>query len=190
LQNVLRRVGMLINITAKGVAVPPDLKAITERKMEKLVKLLRRIDTVDITCSRERQWRVVEMVISANGVLVRGQDRGVDIRSAVDSLVEKLERRIKKSRSKLMEQYRTHPETKQAWEAEIPAEETEEAIDLEPMLVRSKRFTVKPMNPDEAAAQMELVGHDFFVFRNAETEQVNVIYRRKDGNYGLIEPEF
>jgi len=58
------------------------------------------------------------------------------------------------------------------------------------MLVRNKRFTVKPMNPEEAAAQMELVGHDFFVFRNAETDQVNVIYRRRDGNYGLIEPEF
>jgi putative sigma-54 modulation protein len=58
------------------------------------------------------------------------------------------------------------------------------------MLVRSKRFTVKPMAPDEAAAQMELVGHDFFVFLNSETDQVNVIYRRKDGNYGLIEPEF
>jgi len=180
---------MLINITAKGVAVPPDLKAIAERELEKLGKLLRRIDTVDITCSRERQWRVVEMVISANGVLVRGQDRGVDIRTAVDSLVEKLERRIKKSRSKLMEQYRTHPETRQAWAAG-PEEEEETAVDLEPMLVRSKRFEIKPMNPDEAAAQMELVGHDFFVFRNAETEQVNVIYRRKDGNYGLIEPEF
>ena len=72
------------------------------------------------------------------------------------------------------------------------AETLEEATeaDVEPSLVRSKRFSIKPMSPEEAAAQMELLGHDFYVFRNAETEQVNVLYRRKDGNYGLIEPEF
>jgi len=175
---------MQINITAKGVAVPPDLKEVAEKKIEKLGKLLRSIDTVDIICSRERQWRVVEIMINANGVLVRGEDRAIDIRSAIDSLMDKLERRIKKSRSKMVEHYRNLPETRDAWEAE------EESDELEPTLVRSKRFTVKPMNPEEAAAQMELVGHDFFVFRNAETNQVNVIYRRKDGNYGLIEPEF
>lgn len=175
---------MQINITAKGVAVPPDLKEVAEKKIEKLGKLLRSIDTVDIVCSRERQWRVVEIMINANGVLVRGEDRAIDIRSAIDSLLDKLERRIKKSRSKMVEHYRDLPETRDAWEAE------EESDALEPTLVRSKRFTVKPMNPEEAAAQMELVGHDFFVFRNAETNQVNVIYRRKDGNYGLIEPEF
>jgi putative sigma-54 modulation protein len=184
---------MQINITAKGVAVPPDLKEIAERKIEKLEKLLRRIDTVEIICSRERQWRVVEIMINANGVLVRGEDRAIDIRSAIDSLLDKLERRIKKSRSKMMERYRSLPETRDAWDAwdAEDAEDAEDASDdFEPMLVRSKRFTVKPMNPEEAAAQMELVGHDFFVFRNAETDQVNVIYRRKDGNYGLIEPEF
>jgi len=178
---------MRINITAKGVAVPPEIKEIAERKIQKLGKLLRKIDTVDITCSRERQWRVVEIMISADGLLVRGEDRAIDIRSAIDSLLDKLERRIKKSRSKLVEHYRSHPETQDAWAAASGDAASE---DLEPMLVRSKRFTVKPMNPEEAAAQMELVGHDFFVFRNAETEEVNVIYRRRDGNYGLIEPEF
>jgi putative sigma-54 modulation protein len=180
---------MQINITAKGVATPADLKEIVARKLEKLEKLLKRIDTVDVTCSRERQWRVVEIMINANGILVRGEDRAIDVRSAIDSLLEKLERRIKKSHSRLVERYRSHPETQAAWEAAEPEAETETDA-LEPMLVRSKRFTVKPMSPDEAAAQMELLGHDFFVFRNAETDQVNVIYRRKDGNYGLIEPEF
>ena len=180
---------MQINVTAKGVATPPDLKEIAERKLEKLTKLLRKIDTVDITCSRERQWRVVEIMINANGLLVRGEDRAIDVRSALDSLVDKLERRIKKSHSRLIERYRNLPETQDAW-AETPPEAETPASEIEPMLVRSKRFTVKPMAPDEAAAQMELVWHDFFVFQNAETYQVNVIYRRKDGNYGLIEPEF
>ncbi len=176
---------MQINVTAKGVTVPGDLKETAERRIEKLGKLLRKIDTVDITCSRERQWRVVEIMINANGVIVRGEDRAIDLRSAIDSLLDKLERRVKKSRSRMVERYRSLPETRQAWEAE-----EEERDEFEPRLVRSKRFTVKPMSPEEAAAQMELVGHDFFVFRNAETDQVNVIYRRKDGDYGLIEPEF
>ncbi len=177
---------MQINITAKGVAVPPGLREMAERKLGKLTRLLREIETVDITCSRERQWRVVEIIINANGLLIRGEDRAVDIRSAMESLIEKLERRVKKSRSKLVQRYREHPETQEAWasEAEEPSGESE------PALVRSKRFAVKPMSPEEAAAQMELLGHDFYVFRNAETEQVNVLYRRKDGNYGLIEPEF
>lgn len=178
---------MQITVTAKGVAVPRDLKEVAERRLSKLERLLRQIETVDITCSRERQWRVVEIVINANGLLVRGEDRAIDIRSALENLVDKLERRVKKSRSKLLDRYRDHPETRDAWDAII--EEVTEA-DVEPSLVRSKRFSIKPMSPEEAAAQMELLGHDFYVFRNAETEQVNVLYRRKDGNYGLIEPEF
>lgn len=177
---------MQINITAKGVALPRGLKETAERKLTKLERLLHRIDTVDITCSRERQWRVVEIVITANGILVRGEDRAIDVRSAIDNLVDKLERRVKKSRSKLIDRYRDHPDTREAWDSALDAEgET----DLAPSLVRSKRFSIKPMNPEEAAAQMDLLSHDFYVFRNAETEQVNVIYRRKDGNYGLIEPE-
>jgi putative sigma-54 modulation protein len=176
---------MQINITAKGVAVPPGMKELTERKLAKLQRLLRQIDTVDITCSRERQWRVVEIVLKANGLLVRGEDRAVDIRSAIEGLIDKLERRVKKSRSKLIDRYRDAPETRGAWEAETvePIEESE------PQVVRSKSFAVKPMTPEEAAAQMDLLGHGFYVFRNAETEQVNVLYRRRDGNYGLIEPE-
>lgn len=177
---------MQVNVTAKGVAVPSGLKEIAERKLGKLERLLREIETVDITCSRERQWRVVEVLIRANGVLVRGEDRAIDIRSAIESVIDKLERRIKKSRSKLVDRYREAPDTRDAWDAEAVEPDDE----FEPTLVRSKRFNVKPMSPEEAAAQMELLGHDFYVFMNSETDQVDVLYRRRDGNYGLIEPEF
>jgi putative sigma-54 modulation protein len=176
---------MQINITAKGVAVPPGLREMTERKLSKLGRLLRQIDTVDITCSRERQWRVVEIVLKANGLVVRGEDRAIDVRSAIESLIDKLERRVKKSRSKLVDRYREAPDTQGAWSEA----ETESDNESEPQLVRSKSFTVKPMSPEEAAAQMDLLGHGFYVFMNAETEEVNVLYRRRDGNYGLIEPE-
>jgi putative sigma-54 modulation protein len=178
---------MLISITAKSVEVPANLKDMAERKLAKLERLLHRINSVDITCSRERQWRVLEIMINADGLLVRGEDRAIDFQSALDRLFDKLERRIKKSRSRLIERSREAAGAREVGEA---LEETEDEESFEPRLVRSKRFTVKPMSPEEAAAEMELLGHDFYVFRNAETEQVNVLYRRKDGNYGLIEPEF
>ncbi len=92
---------------------------------------------------------------------------------------------MKKSRSKLVDRYREAADTRGAWEAES-AELGESSV---PQVVRSKSFAIKPMSTEEAAAQMDLLGHDFYVFMNAETEQVNVLYRRRDGNYGLIEPE-
>ncbi len=184
---------MLINMTAKGVDVPPQLKEVAEQKLRKLQRLLAPIDTVDITCSRERQWRRVEMVVEANGLLVRGEERAHELQIALEALIDKLERQVKKSRSRLIERYREAPETRQAWAEAVPAptreEEEEEGEEEEAVLVRTKRISVKPMTPEEAAAQMELLADDFFVFRNADTEQVNVLYRRRDGNYGLIEPE-
>lgn len=182
---------MHINVTARGVVVPASFKETVEKKLGKLERLLRKIDTVDVTCSHERQWQVVELVINANGLLVRGEDRAADVRSALESVVDRLERRVKKSRSRLIERYREAPDTREAWVAAAAemaggAEEDES----EPRVVRSKRFALKPLTPEEAAAEMELLGHDFYVFRNAETSQVNVIYRRTEGNYGLIEPEF
>jgi putative sigma-54 modulation protein len=178
---------MLINITAKNTAVPANFKELAQRKLSKLERLLPKIDTVDITCSHERQWQVVEVMINADGLLLRGEDRAADLRSALEHLVDKLERRVKKSRSKLVQRYREAPETRQAW-AELLEEQPAETP--HPTVVRSKRFPLKPMTPEEAADEMELLGHDFHVFINSETDQVNVLYRRKAGNYGLIEPEF
>jgi len=178
---------MQINVSAKGVEVPSNLKELAEKKLAKLQRLLHNIGVVDITCSRERQWRVVEMTINADGLLIRAEERAADFASALDSLCNKVERRVKKSRSRMIQRYREAPDTREAWAA---LREEEESEAFQPSLVRSKRFMVKPMSPEEAAAEMELLGHDFYVFRNAETEQVNVLYRRKDGNYGLIEPEF
>jgi putative sigma-54 modulation protein len=129
-------------------------------------------------------------MINANGLLIRGQDRSADLRSAMENLVDKLERRIKKSRSKMIQRYREAPETREAWAALAEEPEGEKEVAPHPTVVRSKRFPLKPMTPEEAAEEMELIGHDFYVFINSETEQVNVLYRRKGGNYGLIEPEF
>ncbi len=179
---------MQVNVTTKGVEVPSRLKALVEKKLSKLQRVLPNIEMVDVTCSRERQWRVLEITITANGLLIRGEERAEDFPSALDRLSDKLERRVKKSRSRMIQRYRESPSLREAWE-EL-AEEEEDDLEAGPAVVRSKRFTIKPMSPEEAAEEMELLGHDFYVFRNAETEQVNVLYRRKDGNYGLIEPEY
>jgi len=185
---------MRISITAKGVSVPPKFREVAEKKLAKLGRLLSPVATVDITCSRERQWRRVEIMLNANGLLVRGEERALELQPALESLIGKLEKQVKKSRSRLIDRYREAPETRAEWALveEEPAAVTTQEEEFEEragMLVRTKRVAVKPMTPEEAAAQMELLGHDFFVFRNAETEQVNVLYRRRDGNYGLIEPE-
>lgn len=179
---------MQINIAAKGVTIPPKLKDVAEQKLAKLQRLLSPINSVDITCSRERQWRKVEMMVEANGLLVRGEEKALELQTALECLIGKLERQVKKSRSKLVERYREAAETRAAWAEEAP--ELGEMLEGSASLVRTKRVALKPMTPEEAAAQMELLGHDFFVFTNAHTEQVNVLYRRRDGNYGLIEPEF
>jgi putative sigma-54 modulation protein len=186
---------MQLNVTAKGVTIPPRFREVAERKLTKLGRLLSPINTVDITCSHERQWRRVEITLNANGLVVRGEERALELQPALESLIDKLEKQVKRSRSRLIDRYRQAPETREAWaleeteETEALAEEEEEPVAGSGMVVRMKRVAVKPMTPEEAAAQMELLGHDFFVFRNAETEQVNVLYRRRDGNYGLIEPE-
>lgn len=186
---------MQVNITAKGVNVPPRFREVAERKLAKLGRLLSPINTVDITCAHERQWRRVEITLNANGLVVRGEERALELQPALESLIHKLEKQVKKSRSRLIDRYRQAPETREAWAAEeseeagIAEAEEAEVIAGSGAVVRTKRVAVKPMMPEEAAAQMELLGHDFFVFRNAETEEVNVLYRRRDGNYGLIEPE-
>jgi putative sigma-54 modulation protein len=116
--------------------------------------------------------------------VLRAEERSNDPQAAVDQAVEKLQRQLDRYREKLIERSR-----QESVPAQQPAVGAEAGPARGPQIVRMKRFAVKPMAPEEAALQMDLLGHDFFVFANAETEQVNVIYRRNDGNYGLIEPE-
>src|SRR5262249_16727556 len=135
----------------------------------------------------------IEVMVEGDGVFLRGEERSPDMYACVDAIVEKLEKQVKRFKGKLMLHPREGVGQAMAAEVEEPAEPVEEPEEEEgprPGSGRTKRFAIKPMTPDEAAMQMELLNHDFFVFLNGETDQVNVLYRRKDGNYGLIEPEF
>ncbi len=127
---------------------------------------------------------IVEVTVPINGILLRGEESTMDMYTSIDLVVEKLERQIEKHKTKLARKFR------QVSFKEAVVEEIKEAPEVEDFqVVKTKRFAVKPMDIQEAIMQMNLINHDFFVFRDAKTEAVNVVYRRKDGKYGLIDPE-
>ncbi|MGE5579873.1 MAG: ribosome hibernation-promoting factor, HPF/YfiA family [Bacillota bacterium] len=169
---------MEIIVRGKNIDVNPALKQYAEKRLGKIDRYLRQSPLVcQVTFSIEREEHVVEVTIPLNGVLLRAEERSREAFSAVDNVVEKLEKQIEKYRTKLLRRDK----------GELPPESR--VGDEGPAIVKVKRFAIKPMSPEEAATQMELLGHDFFVFANGDTGAVNVVYRRKDGNYGLIEPE-
>ncbi len=184
--NVYRLVGRNLEIT----------EAIREYVGKKLARLDRYQDgepmakvVLSLAASPhvERKARV-EIQVDMPGGLVRVEEEGEDLYAAIDRAVDRLEVQIKRYRERRFRGKRhTHqgpppPEVRDLEALRRPEEEEG------PRIVRVKRFEMKPMDPEEAAFQMEALGHSFFVFRNAKTDQINVIYRRRDGNYGLIEP--
>jgi putative sigma-54 modulation protein len=189
---------MLVTVKGKNVEVTEALKRYAEKKIQKLEKYFRDIKEAQVTQSVQRNWQIVEVQLEGDGVLLRGEERTDNMYASIDQVVEKLETRVKKFKGKLygkttQEGPREREAQRQHLVAEAAGVETLEEIPDEeegaPRIVRMKRFPVKPMIPEEAANQMELLHHDFFVFLNEETGDVNVVYRRKDGHYGLIEPE-
>ena len=182
---------MQITVTGKQLEVTDPLRAHVEQKLAKLERYFQRIGSVDVVASKQRNWFVVELTMTANGYLLRAEERADDVYHAVDRVVSKLELQLKKYKTRLIERPRAGAAAAEAAEAAEAVAAAEPAAGAETgQVVRTKRFAIKPMSPEEAVMEMELLGHDFFVFSNGETEQVNVVYRRKDGNYGLIEPEF
>jgi len=144
------------------------------------------LDEAQVTLSVERDRHKVEVTIPLDGIILRGEEVSGDMYGSVDMVIEKLERQIKKHKTRLSKKIRSN--SLREFIAQSAGEVSEE--EEEPQVLRTKRFAIKPMPIDEAIMQMNLLGHSFFVFSNAETDEVNVVYRRKDGNYGLIEPEF
>jgi putative sigma-54 modulation protein len=182
---------MRVTVKGKNVHVTDTLKAYAEKKLQKLNKYFSNIKDAQVTQSIQRNWHIVEVQLEGDGVFLRGEERSADMYASIDAVVEKLERQVKRFKGKLLQHPRpAEEELEEEIEIEeVPAGTEEEAEEGLPNIVKTKRFAIKPMTAEEAAMQMELINHDFFVFLNQETEQVNVLYRRKDGNYGLIEPE-
>lgn len=184
---------MLIHIKGKHVEVTDALKSYIEKKLQKLDKYFSEIRQAEVTLSVQRGMQMVEVQLEGDGILLRGEERrGNDMYASIDDVVEKLERRVEKFKGKRAgKSIDDGPKEKNAAKdmAMVQAFGPEEIEAGEmPVLVRTKRFALKPMTPEEASQQMELLHHDFFVFRNSDTEDVNVVYKREDGNWGLIEP--
>jgi putative sigma-54 modulation protein len=180
---------MQIVFTGKHLEVTPALREYAETKLLKLSRFFDHVQEIHVTESILRGQHIVEVTMKVDGTLIRAEERSADMYSSLDLVVAKLERQLSRYKERFIT--RTHeslggqkPAEAAAANAPVPADEEE----LEPEIVRTKRFAVKPMVPEEATMEMELIGHDFFVFRNSESNEVNVIYRRRDGNYGLIEP--
>ncbi len=178
-----------MNTIVKGrhMEVTPSLREYAEEKIGRVAKLLNdhMVMSVelglrpDINTTIEKR-HVVEVTMFTKGHVIRAKEAAIDMYAAIDLVSEKLERQVQKLRTKMFDRHKAAPQV--ATVAEAPGEERE------PSIVKRKVIEVKPMAPEEAALQMELLGHDFFVFASAETEGINVLYRRSDGDYGLIVP--
>ena len=152
-----------------------------EKKLSKLDKYFPKDPKANIMISEIRGLVTTEITVTVDSTFLRVEVSDRDVRNAADKAIEKLEAQIKKNKEKL----------KRKLTDSIRYDESEEDLEQEDLkIVKSKKFAIKPMSAEEAALQMELLGHMFFVFLNADDEAVNVIYKRKDGQYGLIEPEF
>jgi putative sigma-54 modulation protein len=175
-----------LQVKGKNVEVTDSIREYAEEKLSKLERQLADPTRVELELMVERnpsisQNHVAEATIWTKGPILRAREASADHKASIDQLVEKLERQVKRYREKRRPR-RGHERAADLPEDGIPVED-------EPRIVKSKQFAIKPMSPEEAVLQLELVGHDFFVFRNADSGDVNVVYRRRDGAYGLIEPQ-
>ncbi len=176
---------MQVTVKGKNVEVTDTLKQYAQKKLQRLERYFRNIKAAHVTQSVQRGLHHVEVMLEGDGVLLRGEEKTGDMYASIDQVVEKLESQVKRYKGKLID--RTHQQRDEWPEGAIYVEEDEDQM---PRIVRMKRFQLKPMAVEEAAMQMELLNHGFYVFLNVETEQVNVVYKRDDGNYALIVAEF
>lgn len=171
-------------IIGKNIEVTPGLKSAVEDKIGKLEKYFNPEAEAHVTLSVEKERQKIEVTIPVKGSIIRSEQVSNDMYVSIDLVEEIIERQLKKYKNKLVDQKQSAGFFKKEFiEKEYMDEE-------EIKILRTKKFDIKPMYPEDACIQMELLGHNFFVFCNAETDQVNVVYKRKGNTYGLIEPEY
>lgn len=174
---------MNIIIIGKNIDVTPGLREAVEEKIGKLEKYFTPDTEVHVTLSVEKDRQKIEVTIPVKGSIIRSEQVSNDLYVSIDLVEEIIERQLKKYKSKLVNYKQNSDNFKQDYI------EKDFADDDEIKIIRSKKFDMKPMYPEDACVQMELLGHNFFVFQNAETDQVCVVYKRKGNTYGMIEPE-
>jgi len=181
---------MIYNIRGQHVEVTAALKDYAEKKLSRLEKYFDPSITseVNATLSVTKGQHIVEVTIPISGMFLRAEERSTDMYASIDLVVDKLERQIRKHKTKLNRKIRQSGGSKEILQPQSSAVSVlDEEEEFE--LVRTKRFTFKPMDVEEAILQMNMLGHSFFVFSNADSKSVNVVYKRSDGKYGLIEQQ-
>lgn len=168
----------------RNIEVTQGLREAVEDKLGKLDRFFAPATEAVVRLSVQKDIQKIEVTIPVKGHIIRAEESSSDMYVSIDLVEEILERQLKKYKNKLIDKKQSAPSFSEAFLQEDASAEEEIQI------VKSKKFAVKPMDPEEACVQMELLGHNFYVFLNADTEEVNVVYKRKGGTYGLIEPEF
>ncbi len=174
---------MDVIVRGKNVEITEALRVYVTRKLGKLGKFFdHQPVTAEAVLTVEKERQIVEVTIPLEGLLLRGEEATSDMYASVDLVIDKLEKQFSKYKTRRERRYAAEVRAAAHSAAALPPEAT-------PALVRRKTFPGKPMSLDEALLQMDLLGHDFFVFRNADSNTMNVLYRRRDGDYGLLEPQ-
>src|SRR5687767_8445597 len=178
---------MRLQVKGRNLEVSEQIRKYAEDKLGKLDRLVNDPTRVELELLVEKNPsisdnHVAEATIWTKGPVLRARESSSDMKASIDLLVEKLERQARRYREKRRRGPGRNHDQPLAGRSVVPEEES-------PVIVKTKQFAVKPMSPEEAVLQLELVGHDFFVFLNGDTNDVNVVYRRRDGDYGLIEPQ-
>ena len=176
---------MKLNYTGKNMEITNALRDVTEKKLGKLDKYFQQDIEGNVTFSSEKNRKIIEVTINLPGTIIRAEEYSDDMYASIDRAVDILERQIRKYKTKLQKRYQNSNTIRFENVMPLPVEDDDD----KPKLVKRKRFSLKPMSMEEAMLQMELLRHNFFVFLDAEDDTVSIVYKRKDGNYGLIEPE-
>ena len=175
---------MKIIISGRNIDITAGLRAAVEEKLGKLERYFTPETEIHVTLSVEKERQKIEVTIPVKGNIIRSEQVSSDMYVSIDLVEEIIERQLKKYKNKIIEKQ----QARDSFSSEYIDKEYEEDDSIK--IIRTKKFGIKPMDPEEACVQMELLGHNFYVFSNSETDEVNVVYKRKGNTYGLIEPEF
>jgi putative sigma-54 modulation protein len=184
---------MEMQIAGKNLEMSPAIRSYITKKMEKINRHLNNILSFEIVGAEEKtrapeQRFILQVTVNSNGTLLRGEERGQDLYTATDKVAEVMNRQIEHYKGKLAASKSRSSASIRNNSTEVNSAIMAETADTEPRIVKTKHFDVKPMSLEEAVDQMVLLDHDFFLFFNPDSNNMNLIYKRKDGNYGLIEP--
>lgn len=175
---------MKVTVIAKNIELTQALKEIVQKKISKLEKYFEVEVEAKATLSVQKNRQIIEVTMPFNGAILRSEESTDDMYKSIDLVEDKLERQIRKQKTRLSRKNNGSLKFAALNDSKVESNEDDEGS-----LVKVKKFGVKPMDSEEAILQMDLLGHNFFVYQDSESSKVNVVYKRKDGNYGLLEPE-